>query len=296
MDDLQIQSSEVLLANEIRETRKERKDGNVTISVKSLIATFVLIVIAVAGGVGGFLYFDYMDQWISTNNARIDGRIYTVTAGIPGFVETVESNANSPVSKGDTLLTLDSTMQRLAVEKIEAAIETNMRSIEALRNDPNLLQELQIARAKQEELNIFLEEAQVVYAKTDIKSPAYGYVAKSLIKEGEFASPGQPLKYVVNDEDLWITANFSETQIRHVRVGQNVDIFVDAFPNETFEGRIVSIMPAGGGAFALFPADPTAGNWVRTTQKIPVRIEFTEAFDQDAVLRIGMLATVRVER
>jgi len=231
--------------NGIRESRKDLGEKeNVSISVKSLIAAFALLSIVIVGGVGGYFYFDYMDQWISTNNAHIEGRIYTVASEIPGVIRTVMFEENNPVSKGDLLFEIDSTMQKRKM----------------------------------------------------IKSPSDGYVANLLVEAGEFVSPGQPLTYVVNNDNLWITANFTETQIRHIRIGQDVDIYVDAFPNESFKGRIASVMPASGSTFALFPPDATAGNWVRTPQRIPVKISFIDAIDQEIKLRIGMLASVRVER
>jgi len=95
---------------------------------------------------------------------------------------------------------------------------------------------------------------------------------------------------------IWITANFSEEQVRHLRVGQQVDIYVDAYPDEQLRGEVANIMPVGGSAFALFPPDATAGNWVRVPQRIPVRIVFEKENNENSRLKIGMLARVRVER
>ena len=103
---------------------------------------------------------------------------------------------------------------------------------------------------------------------------------------------------VVNLNDLWIKANFTEEQVSNNRIGQEVDIYVDTYPGEPLLGKVASIMPAGGLAFALFPPDATAGNWVRVPQRIPVKIVFDEDEDrgEDLRLRIGMLARVSVER
>ncbi len=102
---------------------------------------------------------------------------------------------------------------------------------------------------------------------------------------------------VVNLDDLWVVANFNEEQIRDLRPGQEVDIHIDAFPDEVLRGKVDSIMPASGAAFALFPPDATSGNWVRVPQRISVKIVFAEnRVDEDVDLRIGMLARVRVEQ
>jgi len=279
------------------ESRSRRVKGEVTFSIKSLVSVIVLILLLAAAGVGAYFYIDYADQWVSTNNASVDGRIFSVAALLPGSVEEIHVAESSRVAKDEPLATIDSTLQDLGIRKIETAIRANDLMIRKLDDQPEAAHEIELAKARRDELSLLLEEAWFMYRQTSIFSPADGYVAQLLVEAGEYVMPGQTLMSIVNLDDLWITANFSEEQVRHLRVGQEVDIYVDAYPSEQMRGTVENIMPAGGSAFALFPPDATAGNWVRVSQRIPVRIALEDDGDnEDLRLRIGMLARVRVER
>jgi len=278
------------------ESRSRRVKGEVTFSIKALLSVLVLILLLAAAAVGAYFYIDYADQWISTNNASVDGRIFAVAALLPGSVEEIHVTESSRVAKDEPLATIDSTLQDLTIRKIEAAIRANDLSIGKLDDQPEAALEFELARVRRDELNLLLEEAKFMYRQTNILSPADGYIANLQIEAGEYILPGQTLMSVVNLDDLWITANFSEEQVRHLRVGQQVDIYVDAYPDEQLRGEVANIMPVGGSAFALFPPDATAGNWVRVPQRIPVRIVFEKENNENSRLKIGMLARVRVER
>ncbi|MBS3943491.1 MAG: HlyD family secretion protein [Dethiobacter sp.] len=279
------------------ESRSRGVKGKVTVSIKALVSVLVVILLLATVGAGVYFYIDYADQWISTNNAFVDGRIYAVAALFPGSVEEIHVAEGARVTKDEPLATIDSALQSLAVRKIEAALRTNDLTIEKLDFQPATAPELELARARRDELNLFLEEARFIYRQTNVLSPADGYVAHLQVEAGEYAMTGQTIMSVVNLDDLWISANFSEEQVRHLRVGQEVDIYVDAYPDEQLRGTVANIMPAGGSAFALFPPDATAGNWVRVSQRIPVKIVFADDGNkEDLRLKIGMSATVRVER
>lgn len=274
-----------------------RRKGEVVLSITSLFLGFVLILFLAASGVGVYFYLDYMNQWISTHNAFVEGNIYTIASIQPGRIESLPAAENKQVDQGDVLAQIDSTMQALAVKKVEASIDLNNLTISTLTGLPGRAAELEMARARQNELNILLEETELIYQQTTVLSPSAGYVSHIQAREGESVLPGQPLMSVVNLDDLWVVANFNEEQIRDLRPGQEVDIHIDAFPDEVLRGKVDSIMPASGAAFALFPPDATSGNWVRVPQRISVKIVFAEnRVDEDVDLRIGMLARVRVEQ
>lgn len=296
MEDLKSLTVESAATQVSVESRSNRVKGKVTFSITALVSVMVIILVLAAAGVGVYFYLDYMDQWVSTNNAFVDGRIYTVASLLPGNLEAIHTAESDHVAKGEPLATIDSTLQRLAVRKIETAIRANELTIENLDDNPEMAAELAMVRVRGDELDILLEEAEVLYQQTSIVSPSDGYVAHMQVETGEYVMPGQAIMSVVNLDALWITANFSEEQVRYLRVGQEVDIYVDAYPNEQLRGKVESIMPAGGAAFALFPPDATAGNWVRVAQRIPVKISLDEENNDDLRLKIGMLARVRVER
>jgi len=265
--------------------------------IKAVLPVIAIVLLLSTAGIGAYFYMDYADQWVSTNNAAVDGKIYAVITEVSGRVEKIHEVENARVIKSEPIVDIDYTHQSISIRKIKAAIRANALAIAELIKQPHAVSELEIARARRDELNLLLEEAEFLYRQTRILSPAYGYVAQMQVEAGEYVMPGQTLMYVVDLDNLWITANFSEEQVRYLRVGQVVDIYVDAYPDNALKGKVARIMPAGGSAFALFPPDATAGNWVRVSQRIPVRIEFEmNRNGGDLPLRIGMLARVRVER
>jgi membrane fusion protein (multidrug efflux system) len=99
---------------------------------------------------------------------------------------------------------------------------------------------------------------------------------------------------LVSDKNLWITANFKETQVGHMQPGQAVQVKVDAYKDEVFNGKIESIAPATGARFSLLPPDNASGNFVKVVQRIPVRVVLTDAADPAKPLRAGMSVQVIV--
>jgi membrane fusion protein, multidrug efflux system len=123
-----------------------------------------------------------------------------------------------------------------------------------------------------------VKEARLNLGYTRIVSPADGYVTQKKIRPGQFVSPGQNLFAVVplNPPDIWITANFKETELTDVRAGQPVEIRVDAYPHVLVKGVVNSIMAGTGAVFSLFPPENATGNFVKVVQRIPVKITINE--------------------
>ncbi|UIJ37416.1 HlyD family secretion protein [Desulfobaculum bizertense] len=140
--------------------------------------------------------------------------------------------------------------------------------------------EAQMARVHKAELNL---------KYCDVKAPVDGFVTKKNVEAGRVVASGQPVLAVVPlaPEDLWITANYKETQLEDVRVGQHVTIKVDTYSDVTLEGVVESIMAGTGSAFSLFPPENASGNYVKVVQRIPVRIRLTKT-EGIPPLRIGM--------
>jgi len=306
MEDFKSLTVESAASEKCVEAGSKRDKGVLTVGIEALVSkagiktvlsVLMIVLLLAAAGIGTYFYIAYMDQWISTNNASVDGKIYAVITEFPGRVEKIHEVENARVIKNEPIVDIDRTHQSISKRKIKAAIRANALMVAELIKQPHAASELEVARARRDELNLLLEESEVLYRQTRILSPAYGYVAHKQVKAGEYVMPGQTLMYVVNLDDLWITANFSEELVRYLKIGQQVDIYVDAYPDYSLRGKVARIMPAGGSAFALFPPDATAGNWVRASQRIPVRIELERnQNDEDLRLRIGMLARVRIKK
>jgi membrane fusion protein, multidrug efflux system len=107
-----------------------------------------------------------------------------------------------------------------------------------------------------------------------VRAPVDGVVGNRQVRVGRLVAPGALLLDIVPLGDLWLVANFKETQIEHIRPGQRVRITIDGYPNETFEGEVDSFAPGSGSAFSLLPADNATGNFVRVVQRVPVKIRF----------------------
>ena len=159
------------------------------------------------------------------------------------------------------------------------------KSIQSVSREQN-------TRLGQNEAGIKLAEAALELARlnlsyTVILAPCDGYTGRKGIQEGQLIQPGQTLVDVVDAEEKWIVANYKETQTANIREGQEVEIEVDAIPGHKFKGVVRSVSRATGASFSLMPQDNSSGNFVKIEQRIPVRIDFTEDNDAEAMERVS---------
>ena len=138
-----------------------------------------------------------------------------------------------------------------------------------------------------------MEQARLNLQYTRIVAPVAGVIGNKTAQVGQNVSPGQVLMDLVDIQDVWVTANFKETQLHHVRPGQPVSIHVDAF-DKTYKGRVESIGAATGEQFSLFPPENATGNFVKVVQRIPVKIVFDKGENQRHRLRPGMSVEPKV--
>lgn len=132
-----------------------------------------------------------------------------------------------------------------------------------------------------------LEMAELNLSYTVIVAPCDGYTSRKEIQEGQLVQPGQALLDVVDSGDVWVAANYKETQLGHIAPGSEVEITVDAIPDVVFVGRVQALSTATGASLSLLPQDNSAGNFVKVRQRVPVRIEFTEANRPEDMARLG---------
>lgn len=131
-------------------------------------------------------------------------------------------------------------------------------------------------------------------ANLDIPMPTNGTIVQNLAVPNSFVAPGTPLAYSYDMQNLWVTANIKETQISNVKVGQNVDVYVDAYPGISIKGTVASIGLATASTFSLLPTESTTADYTKVTQVIPVKI--TLQGYEGIGLTPGMSATVRIHR
>ena len=137
--------------------------------------------------------------------------------------------------------------------------------------------------------------ARIDLASTVVRAPVAGIVGNRQVRVGRLVAPGTPLLDIVPVDDLWLVANFKETQLEHLRPGQSVRITVDGYPGETYAGVVDSFAPGSGSAFSLLPADNATGNFVRVVQRVPVKIRFADE-TRPMGLVPGLSARVSVEK
>jgi membrane fusion protein (multidrug efflux system) len=139
-----------------------------------------------------------------------------------------------------------------------------------------------------------LDYAQLQLFYTKIVAPANGVVRNKSVESGQLVQPGQSLFALVTDTGAFVTANFKETQLDHIRVGQAVDFDVDAYGGATAHGVVESLAGTTGAKTALLPPDNATGNFTKVVQRVPVRIRITQGLGPDRPLRPGMSVTVHV--
>jgi len=149
------------------------------------------------------------------------------------------------------------------------------------------------AALKQAQADLALAELQLAY--TEVRAPADGVVAKRTVEIGQVVQPGQPLLAVVPLHEVWVLANFKETQLARVHPGMRADVEIDGFPGKVFHGKVDSISAGTGARFSLLPPENATGNWVKVVQRVPVKIllEHREVGNPQP-LRAGMSAVVTI--
>ena len=143
------------------------------------------------------------------------------------------------------------------------------------------------AQAKASEAKAAFEQAQLNLSYTRIYAPQSGRVTNKALEEGEYIRVGQPLMMIVPRE-VWVVANFKETQLKYMKPGQLVKIKVDAYPQKDFRGHIDSIQAGTGAIFSLLPPENATGNYVKVVQRVPVKIVFDEDPNETKMLSPGM--------
>lgn len=140
-----------------------------------------------------------------------------------------------------------------------------------------------------------VKQAWLNLQRTQIKSPIDGYVARRSVQVGQAVSVGSPLMAVISTEQMWLDANFKETQLTDMRLGQPAEVHFDLYgKDKVFRGTVVGIDIGTGSAFSLLPSQNASGNWIKVVQRIPVRIQLDAQQIAENPLRIGLSATVKV--
>jgi membrane fusion protein (multidrug efflux system) len=262
---------------------------------------------------GGYLYWDYARHFQSTDDAFIAARNFSIGPKVSGYITAVPVTDNQHVAAGDVIARIDDRDYRAAVDQAKAQLAHDQALLQQAKTNLGryqyLVQHNSIAQQQaddqgflvaQTESTVALDQAKVDAAQLDlshttISAAEPGRVVSLTAAVGQYAQAGTALTMFVPDE-IWVTANFKETQLDAMRPGQPVTLAIDAYPDRAIRGHIASVQPGSGTAFSLLPAQNATGNYVKIVQRVPVKV-LIDAPPNDVALGPGMsvVPTVRID-
>jgi len=260
----------------------------------------------------GIIYWLYARNYADTDDAYVNANVVQVAPQVTGKLLHLNVINNQFVKKGDLLFELDPEPFIVAVNKAKAEIGINeAKYINAKITAERVLMLIKFKAVSKQAAddaaaNLQATEASVAFAKaalaqdelnlryTRVFAANNGWVTNLTLREGNVVNENQPLFALVTDEQYWVDANFKETEMERIKPGQSAKIVVDLYPGHTFHGIVDSISSGSGAAFSLLPPQNATGNWVKITQRVPVKVIIKDP-DSHYPLRIGTSATVTIK-
>jgi len=277
------------------EKNKERRKNAQTWQKPLVIASIGLALVFAT--VLSYYWFVWSEAHVATDNAYLETDIFPVNSRILGFVKTILVHEGQLVKKGQPLLELDNAdvLVELSVKKAKyKKAEADFRRAQRLFKTKAISKsDLETAEANLALNKADLQGSMLKLRYTEVVAANDGVIAKQNTQPGQFVQPGQSLFVLVPSDRFWIKANYKETQLKNVRVGQPVKVKFDAFPDQTWTGHVTSIFPSSGARLSLLPPENATGNFTKIVQRIPVLI----TLDQKrgiASLRSGMSAETTI--
>ena len=216
----------------------------------------VVAVLAVAGAT--YAYWQYIILHPSTDNAYVEANTVQISPSVSGEVGEVDVKSFDTVKSGDVLLKIN-----------QPRLEAQLKAAEAG------LQAAQAKKANVEAAQAAVEQARAALDAATIKSPVDGIVGKISIRPGSVVRAGVPLFPIVDSSKWWVDANFKETDLTRIHPGQKATVSVDMYPGQEFSGVVEAVSPVSTTAFSLLPPQNASGNWIKLTQRFPVRVSLT---------------------
>ncbi len=277
------------------------------------IAIALALPLLLATAAGSYLYWDYARHFQTTDDAFIAARSFSMAPKVSGYINAVPVTDNQHVGAGDVIARIDDRDYRVALDQAKAQLardqavlqqaQTNLVRYQYLTQRNAIAQQQTDDQAyvvEQDKSTVALDQAKVDAAQLDLSHTTLtaaepGRVVSLTGAVGQFAQAGTALTMFVPDE-VWVTANFKETQLDAMRPGQPVTLAIDAYPDRAIHGHVASVQPGSGTAFSLLPAQNATGNYVKIVQRVPVKIVI-DAPPADVALGPGMsvVPTVRID-
>jgi membrane fusion protein (multidrug efflux system) len=266
----------------------------------------------VAVVLAGFAYWLHARHYESTDDAFIEGHVTALSPNVAGTVTAVHVEDNQEVKAGEPLVEIDQRPfeVKLAQDRADAiaAQADAKRAASDYERDKTLFKQDAISKqtldhaeaaAAEADARLVLEQKKVAADELDlsytrIAAPMDGRVARKSVEAGSYVQVGQQLMAVVPHQ-VWVVANFKETQLTLMRPGQEASIKVDAYPGREFSGKVESIQSGTGARFSLLPPENATGNYVKVVQRVPVKIVFDPGPDASVLLAPGMSVEPKVK-
>jgi membrane fusion protein (multidrug efflux system) len=250
----------------------------------------LLAFLAILALYGAYVYWRSLQQYVSTDDAYVGAHVIPVAAQVSGPVARVFVHNNTMVAAHSRLFEIDPHPYKIAVRAALAnvqerkAILVNVESINERTHSMAAHRFLssQASDSAQATVNAdaaalaaaraALARARLNLAHCFISAPTSGYLSNLKLQPGAYVQAGTPLFALIANSSYWVTANFKETSLAEIRLGDRAHIHIDMYPGHVFAGKVIGVSGGSGTAFSLLPPENATGNWVKVTQRVPVRV------------------------
>jgi membrane fusion protein (multidrug efflux system) len=254
--------------------------------IRAVFGVFLVVVLIV--GLKVLIHSYYYE---STDDAFVEAHVVAIGTKLSNTVQDVLIDDNYEVKKGQLLVQIDPRDYEVQLASAQAVYDkaksdydrdTSLAGTSAISKA-----DLDATRATADEAQAALNQAKLNIEYTRITAPFDGRITRKSVEPGDYIQTGETLFSIV-PHDIWITANFKETQLTYMVPGQPVTISIDAFPGKTFKGHVDSLQSGTGSRFSLLPPENATGNYVKVVQRVPVKIRFDESPEVQAAFAPGL--------
>lgn len=235
---------------------------------------------------------------LAESGAKYDAALYRQKAAKAAYdASTSEIELAKKNLDRYTVLYKDGAVSKQEYDNAKTTYDNANARLTTARENLLSSQSNRVADAELKQLAAQKQQASLNLGYTKIYAPQSGYVTNKTIEKGSYVQVGQPL-FVIVPDNVWIVANFKENQLTNMKIGQSVDIEIDAYPGKVFKGKIDSIQKSSGAKASLFPPENAVGSFVKIVQRIPVKIVFAEQIDHlkyNIIPGMSVIPKVRVK-
>ena len=280
------------MTTEPRKTEEEKKAAHAPPSKRTKAIRLALGLVVLVAAIWGLSVLIRSFYYESTDDAFIDAHVITVGTKLSNTVRDVLIDDNYEVTKGELLVQIDPRDYEVQLHEAQANYDKAKSDFDrdvVLSTTGGAIskQDLDATRATFDVSAAQLDQAKLNLEYTRITAPVDGRITRKNVEPGDYIQTGETLFSIV-PHDIYIIANFKETQLTHMLPGQPATIRIDAFPGKVFKGHVDSLQSGTGARFSLLPAENATGNYVKVVQRVPVKILFDEPPQVQAAFAPGL--------